>query len=179
MGVQMNIRKIEANSLTYRELVQFADIERAGRSTFSNMDTLRRKLEQHETFACFQGEEMAAYLVLDRNHPYCGGSLHIAELRPRYDCFTDEVLHCLLRGVVACCAAPLEPTVSVDVHRRHDLFRSVFRSMGFRESFQISSIDADYAVMAIPTAKLVGKPGTEINFQRWHKEGTAQANSRA
>lgn len=152
----MVVRKLEPGKLSGSEFAQFADIERAGRSSFSELRTLKQMLQKQDTYACFQDGQMAAYITLDRNYPYCGGSLHIAQMKPRWDCFTDEVLHFLICEAVKQCGLSVrERSVTVDVHRKHDLFAPIYRSLGFRESIQTSSISPDYAVLIASPQKLI------------------------
>lgn len=153
----MVVRKLEPGKLSGSEFAQFADIERAGRNSFSELRTLKQMLQRQDTYACFQDGQMAAYITFDRNYLYCGGSLHIAQMKPRWDCFSDEVLRVLIcEAVKQCGLSVYERSVTVDVHRKHDLLAPVYRSLGFRESIQQSSISSEYAVLVASPKKLIG-----------------------
>lgn len=154
----MVVRKLEPGKLSGSEFAQFADIERAGRSSFSELRTLKSMLQRQDTYACFQDGQMAAYITFDRNYPYFGGSLHIAQMKPRWDCFTDEVLRLLVcEAVKQCGLSILEHSVTVDVHKNHDLLTPVYRSLGFQESIQGSSLSSDYAVLVASPNKLTAR----------------------
>lgn len=144
----MDFRRLSESNITRWEFIQYANLERMGKRSYASRHWLTARLKRLDTFACFQGEEMAAYLQIHPKHPYFGRCVYLDQYRPHYKYHTDEMLQFMICSALA--EYPELPDgyfIAVDVERKAKRLQELYRSMGFRDSIARSALGEEYIVL--------------------------------
>ena len=129
----MNIKRIDASTLTAPEILSLLEIARGFSAARPDWNQLRRKLECSEAWRFCEGDAMAGFALLKCPCSYTSCAAELTALHYRWE-YGDEAS--ILR-ILEALTVPYRGRVRyllLDVSRRHDLNLELYHRFGFRDS---------------------------------------------